>query len=74
MVLQRPKRLKMLKTFYEKRFTSKQTEPKFNCLEQYFFRIPRLLKWTSKVHGLPNLLSISPLLSMDSMVPSAARV
>jgi hypothetical protein len=26
-VLQRPKRPKMLKPFYEKRFTSKQTEP-----------------------------------------------
>jgi hypothetical protein len=28
MVLQRPKHPKILKTFYGKRFTSKQTEPK----------------------------------------------
>jgi hypothetical protein len=28
-VLQCPKHLKMLKTFYEKRFTSKQTEPRY---------------------------------------------
>jgi hypothetical protein len=33
-VLQRPKRPKMLKTFYGKRFTSKQTEPKLQLNEE----------------------------------------
>ena len=39
LILQRPKRLKMLKTFYEKHFTSKQTEPKFDYVYHSFFEI-----------------------------------
>jgi hypothetical protein len=38
LILRRNKRLQMLKTFYEKRFQSKQTEPKTQII-LYFSRI-----------------------------------